>query len=262
MRKQPVSSQVQVEDASMTLVESAYWQIRRHVIEGVLLPGEQLRVEHVKDKYGVGAGTLREALTLLVADALVVAEGRKGFRVAPISVEDLEDVTENRVRLETEALRQSIQHGNDVWESNVVAAFHRLSLVEQAPDKRGGVADVDAYEERNRIFHETLLAACPSHWLLYFTSILYCQSERYRRLALAKSPLRRNVHAEHTALVKAALNRDADKACALLTDHIRVMSEAIRLLPGKLFGKQPSRAPGGGAKKATGKERETVRKAR
>src|SRR5574337_1138125 len=90
-----------------TLVEASYLRLRRDIIEGVRQPGEKLRVEHLKDEYQVGAGTLREALQLLITDALVVAQGQRGFRVAPISLADFEDITRTRVLLETEALRQA-----------------------------------------------------------------------------------------------------------------------------------------------------------
>ena len=86
-----------------TLVESAYGALRRDVIEGKLAPGSKLRVEHLKDEYGVSAGTLREALSLLVSDALVVAHGQRGFRVKPISISDFGDITQTRILLETDA---------------------------------------------------------------------------------------------------------------------------------------------------------------
>ncbi len=70
------------EVASRTLIERAYAQLRDDIIEGRLAPGEKLRVEHLKEHYRVGAGTLREAITQLVSDALVVAEGQRGFRRA------------------------------------------------------------------------------------------------------------------------------------------------------------------------------------
>ena len=86
-----------------TLVGTAYVNLRRDIIQGKHPPGSRLRVEHLKDDYGVGAGTLREALALLVSDALVIAQGQRGFHVTPISLEDFRDITENRVLLETEA---------------------------------------------------------------------------------------------------------------------------------------------------------------
>ena len=72
--------------ASRTLIERAYEQLRDDIVDGHLPPDEKLRVEHLKARYGVSAGTLREAITRLVSDALVITEGQRGFRVAPIAV--------------------------------------------------------------------------------------------------------------------------------------------------------------------------------
>src|SRR5690606_39933258 len=63
-----------------TLVGTAYVNLRRDIIEGKHPPGSRLRVEHLKDDYGEGAGTLREALALLVSDALVTSHGQRGDR--------------------------------------------------------------------------------------------------------------------------------------------------------------------------------------
>jgi GntR family transcriptional regulator, carbon starvation induced regulator len=211
-----------------TLVESAYRELRRDIIEGKLAPGEKLRVEHLKDNYGVGAGTLREALSLLISDALVVAQGQRGFRVAPVSLEDFADITKTRVMLECEALRQSMAMGDDAWEGDLMAAFHRLSKAEEKlgdPDARA------EWEERNRIFHEVLIAACPSHWIKYFISILYHQAERYRRLSLTLQPIPRDVHAEHEELFRASLARDAEKATTAMAEHILLTFRGIQGLP-------------------------------
>ena len=211
-----------------TLVESAYRALRRDIIEGRLAPEEKLRVEHLKDNYGVGAGTLREALSLLISDALVVAQGQRGFRVAPVSLEDFEDITRNRVMLECEALRQSVNAGDDAWEAELIGAFHRLS---KAEEKLIATDDREEWEERNRIFHEVLISACPSRWLKHFLSILYHQAERYRRLSLYLQPIPRDIHAEHEALMQAALARDAEKATAVLAEHIQLTFRSIQALP-------------------------------
>ncbi|MCC4118800.1 FCD domain-containing protein, partial [Aromatoleum toluclasticum] len=194
-----------------TLVEAAYKRLRRDIIEGMHPPGEKLRVEHLKEQYDVGAGTLREALLLLVTDALVVGQGQRGFRVAPISLADFEDITRTRVLLETEALRQAIARGNEEWEAGLVGAFHRLSRAEQKLAEHDPGATED-WEKRNRAFHEALIAACPSRWIHHFQHILYQQSERYRRISLFRQPIPRDIHAEHQALVDATLARDATRA--------------------------------------------------
>ena len=217
-----------------TLVEGAYQRLRRDIIEGVHPPGEKLRVEHLKDQYEVGAGTLREALLLLVTDALVVAQGQRGFRVAPISLDDFEDITRTRVLLETVALQQSIELGDDNWEASVVAAFHMLSRAEDKLED-GTDAAREEWEERNRVFHEVLISACPSRWVRHFQNILYLQSERYRRLSLFRQPISRDVHAEHQAIVDAALARNAQEATRILTEHILRTLEAVRKLPANLL---------------------------
>ena len=212
-------------DAPKTLVENAYLALREDIIDCKLHPGARLRVEHLKDNYGVGAGTLREALSLLVSDALVISEGQRGFWVAPISQADLEDITNNRVLLESEALKASIRIGDDVWEAGLVSAFHMLTRVESKLPS--GAEQFREWELRNKAFHEALIAACDSRWLRYLIGTLYRQSERYRRYSLGHGQ-NRNVHLEHQRIFDAALARNAALACAELEAHIRTTVTVFR----------------------------------
>lgn len=220
--------------APKTLVSAAYHNLRRDIIEGRLMPDAKLRVEHLKDSYGVGAGTLREALALLVSDALVVAQGQRGFHVKPISMADFHDITKTRVLLECEALRQSIQFGDDVWEGRVVAAFHRLDRAQERlasnPSER-----FNEWEDRNREYHQALISECQSPWVRHFLSILNQQAERYRRLVITRQPIPRDLHAEHQAILDATLKRDSDSACRILAEHISLTYEAVKQLPAALF---------------------------
>nr|AFH35104.1 ORF0 protein [Pandoraea pnomenusa] len=202
-----------------TLIESAYHRLRRDIIDGRLLPDKKLRVEHLKSSYQVSSSTMREALALLVSDSLVVAQGQRGFRVTPISLEDLEDLTRLQVLLENEAMRESIRSGKDDWEARLVSAFHRLTLVEQRM-RNDATDNFDDWEACNRQFHEALVAACQSRWLLRLRGLLYQQSERYPRISAAQGTPPVEVHEEHCAIFEGPLARNADMACALLTTHI------------------------------------------
>jgi len=135
IKKNRVADSANEAPAPRTLVERAYLALRHDVVCGKLVPGERLRVEHLKDQYEVGAGTLREALSLLMSDALVTSEGQRGFRVATISLADLEDVTNTRVMLETEALRQSIRHGDAQWEAALVQKLRVLEPDRKRPSR-------------------------------------------------------------------------------------------------------------------------------
>jgi GntR family transcriptional regulator, carbon starvation induced regulator len=212
--------------APKTLAERAYLALRQDIVGGQLAPGERLRVEHLKDRYGVGAGTLREALALLVSDALVAAEGQRGFKVTGISLADLEDITATRVMIETESLRLSIRHGDAAWEAELTQAFERLTLAEA---RRGGLHPTE-WEEANKAFHETLISAHRSPWSKYLLDILYRQSERYRHVAIrlgAAHATERDVHREHTEIYKAAMARQEARAALALEAHVRLTCEIL-----------------------------------
>lgn len=215
-----------------TLVERAYLSLRHDVVCGKLAPGERLRVEHLKDQYEVGAGTLREALSLLVSDALVTSEGQRGFRVAPISMADLEDVTNTRVMLETEALRQSIRHGDAQWEAALVQSYELLAKTEIDLAESGS----GRWERRNKAFHEALIAGFNSTWSKYLLSILYRHAERYRNInwrLTAGHASGRNVLQEHEAIYRAAIGRQEARAALALEAHIRLTHDIVRLQAGQ-----------------------------
>mgnify|MGYP001064843007 FL=1 len=213
-----------------SLIAAAYHNLRADIICGRLEPGSRLRVEHLKDDYNVGAGTLREALALLVADALVITQDQRGYRVAPMSLEDFRDITETRVHLETHATKLSIANGTDSWEGELASAFHQLNRAEErlGPERSGAV--FDQWEICNRHFHQALLARCPSFWVLHLLQILYRQSERYRRLSLTHRDSGRDLHGEHKAIFDAAMARDGTQAAVAVAQHIHATYETIELL--------------------------------
>ncbi len=201
---------------SRTLIEQAYAQLREDILDGRLPPDEKLRVEHLKDRYGVGAGTLREAITRLVSDALVVAEGQRGFRVAPMALADLVDLTRLRVQIEIEALRRSVREGDTAWRARVQAAYDDISAIEQPLLP----ADARRWELANRRLHEALISGIDSPWTFKVLAQLSQHSERYRRAAIGLPGSNRDVHAEHALIVELALGGQEARAALALEAHI------------------------------------------
>ena len=90
-----------------TVGDEGYRRIRSDIIFGRLQPDQKLRLEALKERYGVSISTLREILSRLSSEGFVVAEGRRGFEVAPVSATDLRELAELRVLLESHAIEQS-----------------------------------------------------------------------------------------------------------------------------------------------------------
>jgi DNA-binding GntR family transcriptional regulator len=216
------------DEAPGSLVEAAYERIRRDIIFGALASGAKLRIDEMRARYGFGATPLREALSRLTAVGLVETASQRGFRVATVSAKDLEDVTESRVRLETQLLAESIAHGDDAWEGRVAGAFHTLAKMES----EGLPLDAETFtrwEERNSAFHDALIGASVSRWTARFRETIYDHHERYRRISHLVGNRSFDVRDEHAAICEAALARDAETACRLTADHIRRTGEAIRI---------------------------------
>ncbi len=170
-------------DVPLTRVEETVNAIREDIISGALPPGEKLAIEQLRNRYGVGSSTVRESLSLLLPDGLVTARGQRGFTVAPISIDDLRDLSNTRILLETHALRESIAAGDDDWEADIVATFHRLSKAQEAIANQEEGATRE-WEVRNHQFHSATTAASGSRWIEQMLNTLHHHTERYRRRAL------------------------------------------------------------------------------
>ena len=218
--------------SARTLVESSYNRLRSDIIAGKLAPGAKLRIEELREDYKIGASPLREALNRLAGEGFVTVEEQRGFKVAPISLDDLRDLSRMRIMLECEALRESIRNGDDEWEANLIAAHHRLQKAEESYGK-----NLTKWEQRNEEFHEALVASCTSPWLLRFRYVLYEQHKRYRFIAILAHQENRDVHREHLKIMEATLARDVKAACKATEYHIQRTAETSARVFAELHGK-------------------------
>ena len=148
-----------------TIGESAYRRIRSDIIFGVLAPGQKLRLEKVSESYGTSISTLRELLNRMCAEGLIVAEGQRGFEVAPVSADDFRQVAELRLLLENHALQQSFTAGDLDWEGRVVSAHHKLAVLEKRM-LEGQRQTQEFWKQCDWDFHHALISACGSDVLL------------------------------------------------------------------------------------------------
>ena len=202
-----------------TLATDVLHRLRNDIISCVLKPGDRLRFEALKEIYGVSFSTLREALARLASERLVVTEGQRGFIVAPISRDDLVDLTDARVVIERECLRRAMANGGSAWEAQILSAFHRLDRLEaRLMDTRGLTAE---WDDRHHEFHESLIAAADSPTLSEIWGTLFERARRYRRLSSLVRKDRSAKRNEHRTLMEAVLSRDSPHAQDLIENHIR-----------------------------------------
>ena len=206
-----------VELVATSIADRAYDRLRADIVFSRLAPAARLRLDRLAKEYGASVSTLREILSRLSSEGLVVAEGQRGFQVAPVSPAGFEDVAAMRLLLETYALPSSFAAGELEWESRVVAAHHKLAFMERrmiAGEREG----TELWKRYDREFHQTLIEACGSQTLLDLYTEVF---DRYLRYQMVAVVFRGEIAAaEHRSLLECALTRDADRACAILTRHV------------------------------------------
>ncbi|KAA6406355.1 MAG: hypothetical protein FRX48_09857 [Lasallia pustulata] len=166
----------------------------------------------------------QDAYERLRADLLAwTGRGRAAARLSrcPISAAELRDLTVVRTEIEGLCLERAIAVGDVGWEAELVAAFHRLSRTperEPADPQRMN----EAWSTAHAAFHEAVVSAGNSPWLLRLRRNLYAQSERYRRLSVPLAQITRDLNGEHQGIMEAALAHDAGRVRVLMTQHLEL----------------------------------------
>ncbi|MEP9378520.1 GntR family transcriptional regulator [Aquabacter sp. CN5-332] len=209
-------------EASKTFGEEAYRLLRRDILSGRLAPGHKLQFRQLVQRYDLGIAPLREALSKLASERLVSFEGQRGFAVAPISREELHEVSNLWSELTAAGLRIAIAKGDADWEADVIASLHRLSRT-PLPASPEDYEAIENWERLHAQFHTNLIACPGSSWREHFCSVLCDQFERYRRAILMQmatsAATARQVDKEHKQIAEAAVKRESDRAVQLLVDH-------------------------------------------
>lgn len=210
-----------------TLNGEIFARVRSDILAGHLAPEARLRPAELAKEHGVSTSVMREALTRLAEQELVVWVPQTGFRVTALSLEDLEDLTNVRLDIEVLAIRYAVQRGDVGWEGDVLAAHHTLERTRQF-DPEDPDRFTEAWAEAHANFHNTLLAGCNSRRFIGIAAELRDGSELYRRWSHALThDYERDIPAEHRALLAAVLDRDEDAAAELLASHIRHTTDVL-----------------------------------
>ena len=204
--------------ADMPVGENVYRRIRGDLVFGRLAPGQKLTLDWMRESYDASVSTLREILNRLSSEGLIVAEGAKGFAVAPVSPDNLRQVASMRELLEGHALKESFAAGDMEWEGRVVAAHHKLAAMEKRM-AAGMRSEAEIWKRYDWEFHHALISACGSRVLLETHALIY---DRYLRYQMVAAVYRGEAASgEHRALLESALARDWRAAQKTLSTHIQ-----------------------------------------
>jgi DNA-binding GntR family transcriptional regulator len=202
----------------ITRTAEVYEALRAELLNGLLTPGQRLKLIELAERFDVSQSVVRESLTRLAEQGLVTTTPQRGFRVRELSIPDISSLTEARVLIESMSLRLAVERGDVRWETQVVATHHML---ERTPVARGDGSFNEAWPLAHQEFHRALLAGCGNPRLEAVANSLRDSAELYRRWYwVLADDHQRDLAGEHRQLRDLALARSAEPAIATLTEHI------------------------------------------
>jgi len=214
-----------IDDGKNTIASQLVDRLREAIVSGQLNAGSKINLERAKENFDVSLSPLREALARLISDGLVEFEDNRGYRVAAVSLSNLEEITKLREEFEIYALRQAMTVGDVDWESDIMRSLHRLN---RSVRDAGRPETLEQWEANHREFHLTLISGCRMPLLIGFCRVLLNLNDRYRRTFLRATAGDRNVSIEHSEIAQGTVARDIDFACARLHEHIHRTGTNLR----------------------------------
>lgn len=216
--------------------------LREAILRGVVRGGQPIRQEEVAEQFGVSRGPVREALRQLQGEGLVELRPHRGAVVSDLSEEEVTELSDIRVALETLAIRLAIPQ---MSEEDLRRAEEILDRADDAPDL------AERWGEFNWEFHSALYAPARRPRLMEMLRSIHSNFERYLRVYVLALDYEERGQREHRQILRLCRQGDAEGAAKLLASHVGYVGEMI----GEALRESRSRGPSWGAPRS-GKDRE------
>lgn len=203
------------QESFATKAELAYAHVREQILDGGLAPGVVINQAVLARQIGVSTTPLREALRRLAQQGLVSLGAHRDARVRPLDAAEARDLLELRQSLDPLGAGLAAQRRTAADLDAIRTALARLETLHRDPSA--------AQLRSHRVFHAAVYRASHNALLVESLDGLWDQTDRYRRHALEveRSDAERSQRAaEHTALVEAVSDRDAEAAAELMRRHV------------------------------------------
>lgn len=199
---------------SNSLHSRVYNRIRNDILNGVYEPGESLVELKLSEELGVSRTPVREALRQLELEGLVQSVPNKGATVRGVTEQDIQDIYTIRMLIEGLAAR---------WAAEKITT-EELEELKEAVDLEEFYTTKSNYGNLLRFdtrFHDIIFKASKSKPLMYTLSTFHRYVQKARRVSMSSPERAAEVLQEHKAILQAIIDRDADRAEKLMTEHVR-----------------------------------------
>ncbi len=210
-----------IENDYLPLREVVYLTLRDAILRGEIKPGERMLEMKLASVLGVSRTPIREAISRLEQDGLVIVIPRRGAQVACMTLKDMEDVYKVRTTLETLALSY-------VCGKMTTEQIAELRLVEKAFEQAVSSGEFEEIERKDQEFHMVIYRATDNKHLVSILGATTDQLSRYRWAYLQHQSLMQQLIDEHRAIVTAIESGDYDASLKATMNHLESQQAIVR----------------------------------
>ncbi|MBV8600209.1 MAG: GntR family transcriptional regulator [Candidatus Eremiobacteraeota bacterium] len=201
-----------------TTANRATETIRNAILSGELAAGQTIRQEVLATSLGISRVPLREALRQLEGEGFVSSAPHRGVVVVDLSLDDLREISEVRLALETHVLRLAIPAHDAASLKRAQAA---IDAIDEASDA------LERWGELNWRFHEALYLPANRPRTLELIRTYHAHSERYLRIHISVLKYKEKGQQEHRQLLRAVRERNVAKTIELMGKHVTNVDDMI-----------------------------------
>lgn len=203
----------QTQSAPSLIAASVYRRLRGEIIDGQLSADERLKINEISERYGVSSNPVREALQQLRGEGLVVMEPNRGARVRRVDEDYFRDVSEVETLIEPHLTRTFVAVATDADLAELESIQREIEML--------NFADIALHNALDTRFHRLMYDRSPNrHMVGMWWQHRQILGSFTRNLGISLNR-RAAVLREHRGLIEAIGAQDADRAAAIVADHVR-----------------------------------------
>lgn len=193
-------------------------QLEDDIVNGRMMPGDQVQIEQLMGRFAVSRTPVREALQQLEISGLIEVLPKRGTFVAKVGIPELIQMFEVMAELEAMCARLAARRASQGALDGIRAAL-------EACEREAAVEDANAYYYANELFHRLIYQACANPFLVQQTLTLKNRLKPYRRLQLRLRNRIQQSLEEHRQIVLALEACDAEAAAHAAREHVLIQGQ-------------------------------------
>lgn len=200
----------------LSLADRAYERLRHDIVRCALPPGAEFTETELAERLEMSKTPVREALARLQFEGVVRAYPRRGYRIEPIRVSDINEIFDARIVLEAGAVGLAVQQIS-------AAELDELDRLAAASTDRDYMVDFDHSQRINNAFHESIALASRNARLHRMVGQTITEFDRFFFLEAQSDAPYPPGHVSHADIVAIMRRGDVAAARGAMSTHINSM---------------------------------------